>query len=49
MANTVLTRTPSSATNQKTFTWSVWFKRRVQGSESALFCVGNNPSSCMFW
>ena len=48
MANTVLTRTPSSATNQKTFTWSVWFKRLVQGSESALFCVGNNPSSSMF-
>ena len=48
MANTVLTRTPSSATNQKTFTWSVWFKRLVQGSESALFCVGNYPSSSMF-
>ena len=48
MANTVLTRTPSSATNQKTFTYSVWFKRLVQGAESAIVCVGNNPSSSMF-
>ena len=48
MANTVLTRTPSSATNQKTFTYSVWFKRLVQGQESAIVCVGNNPSSSMF-
>ena len=48
MANTVLTRTPSSASNQKTFTMSVWVKRLVQGAQSAIMCVGNNPSSSMF-
>ena len=49
MANTVLTRTPSSASNRKTFTMSVWVKRvGPVGTQSAIMCVGSNPSSSMF-
>jgi len=48
MASTYLSRTPSSAGNRKTFTWSFWFKRQNTGTESALFCVGTNPASDMF-
>ena len=47
MANTVLTRTPSSAGNQKTWTYSMWFKRAHTGIESALFSVGDSPSTNM--
>ena len=47
MASTVLTRTPSGAGNQKKWTYSIWFKRAVDNQESALFCVGDNPSSNM--
>ena len=48
MASTVLTRTPASTGNRKTFTWSLWFKRAHQNTESALFSVGSNPTSSMF-
>ena len=48
MASTVLTRTPASTGNRKTFTWSLWFKRAHQNTESALFCVGSTPASSMF-
>jgi hypothetical protein len=47
MASTVLTRTPSSAGNRKTWTYSMWFKRAHTGIESALFSVGANSSSDM--
>ena len=47
MASTVLTRTPSGAGNQKKWTYSIWFKRVRDNEESALFCVGDNPSSNM--
>ena len=47
-SSTNLTRTPSGASNRKTFTWSLWFKRAHENLESALFCVGSNPSSSMF-
>ena len=33
----VLTRTPSSAGNQKTWTWSSWVKRTSLGSSNAIF------------
>tara|TARA_R100000995_G_scaffold29139_1_gene12907 strand:- start:1145 stop:2557 length:1413 start_codon:yes stop_codon:yes gene_type:complete len=47
-SSTNLTRTPSGASNRKTFTWSLWFKRTHDNAESALFCVGSNTSSSMF-
>ena len=47
MASTVLTRTPSGAGNQKKWTYSIWFKRQHTNTESALFCVGDNPSTDM--
>ena len=47
MASTVLTRTPSGAGNQKKWTYSIWFKRVRTNEESALFCVGDNPSNNM--
>ena len=47
MASTVLTRTPSGTGNQKKWTYSIWFKRVRDNEESALFCVGDNPSNNM--
>jgi hypothetical protein len=47
MANTVLTRTPSGTGNQKKWTYSIWFKRQHTNTESALFSVGDNPSTNM--
>ena len=48
MATTYLTRTPSSATNRKTWTWSAWIKRSGLTSASnghTLFdTVGNNAN-----
>ena len=37
MANTYLTRTPSSAGNRKTWTWSAWIKRSTLGTEQFVF------------
>ena len=37
MANTYLTRTPSSASNRKTWTWSGWIKLGVLGTDRNLF------------
>ena len=37
MANTYLTRTPSSAGNRKTWTWSAWIKLGVLGTPRNLF------------
>ena len=45
MANTYLTRTPSSETNRKTFTWSGWVKRSSLGQNyffSQGGATGNN-------
>jgi hypothetical protein len=39
-----LTRTPASTTNQKTFTWSGWFKRGTIGTEAKLFTAGTGSS-----
>ena len=35
-----LNRTPASATNQKTWTWSAWVKRSALGSSEYLFAAG---------
>ena len=40
----VLDRTPSSASNRKTWTWSGWVKRSSD-SEQALFAAGANSSN----
>ena len=32
-----LTRTPSSAGNRKTWTWSAWFKREKYGTEDMVY------------
>jgi hypothetical protein len=42
-ADAYLSRTPASATNQKTWTWSAWVKRGTLTSGQELF--GANPSS----
>jgi hypothetical protein len=39
MASTYLTRTPATAGNRKTWTWSAWVKRSTTGSASSLFGV----------
>ena len=39
MASTYLTRTPSSASNRKTFTWSGWVKRSSLGAIQGLLSV----------
>ena len=39
----VLSRTPSSTSNRKTFTISFWFKIGAVGHESAFFVAGNFP------
>jgi len=38
--NAYLSRTPSSAGNRKTWTWSGWVKRGVLGTNQAIFGVG---------
>ena len=37
MANTYLTRTPSSSSNRQTWTWSAWIKLGVLGTDRNLF------------
>ena len=37
-----LNRTPASASNRKTWTWSGWVKRSKLGTETAMFDAGNN-------
>ena len=51
--STVLTRTPGSAGNRKTFTWSGWVKRTSYGGsyEPTLFSASagsSNPNSFRF-
>ena len=41
MANTYLTRTPSSAGNRKTWTWSAWIKKTKLGNVENFFTAGS--------
>jgi hypothetical protein len=40
-----LTRTPATATNRTTWTWSGWVKRGAQGSIQQLFTAGSNAAN----
>ena len=40
-----LTRTPGSAGNRTTWTWSGWVKRNSFGTYQYLFCAGTNEST----
>ena len=42
-----LSRTPASAGNRKTWTWSSWVKRGVLSSSQPIFCTGTSGSSYM--
>ncbi len=47
-----LNRTPASATNQKTWTWSAWVKRSVLGATKVLFDArgaGSNPVHAFYF
>ena len=44
MANSYLNKTPSSASNRKTFTFSAWVKRSTLGN-SAIFTAGYNQNN----
>ena len=48
MASTKLTRTPSSASNRKTFTWSGWVKRSGLGAIQGLFTVDTGSGESAF-
>ena len=51
MASTDLTRTPSSASNRKTWTWSGWIKRtKLGGGNQVLFEAkdGSYPEKLQF-
>ena len=45
MADTYLTRTPSSSSNRKTFTWSGWIKRSQLGATNTLFTSGYSSNA----
>jgi len=50
MASTNLNRTPSSASNRKTWTWSGWVKKSTLGSQQVLFQGGDGgyPEKIVF-
>jgi hypothetical protein len=53
-SSTTLTRTPGSASNQKTWTFSVWIKRLTFGASQGIFCPvlggdGSNESQIRFY
>ena len=48
MASTKLTRTPSGASNRKTFTWSGWVKRSGLGAIQGLFTVDTGSGESAF-
>ncbi len=50
MASTNLNRTPSSASNRRTWTWSGWVKRSSLGSQQVLFQGGDGgyPEKIVF-
>ena len=43
-----LSRTPSSAGNRRTWTWSAWIKRGSIGSRQILFSADNNASNATY-
>ena len=43
-----LSRTPSSASNRTTWTWSAWVKRSKVGAEANLFSVGASSTEAAF-
>jgi len=43
-ASASLNRTPASATNRKTWTWSGWVKRGTLGTTQRLFCAGSTDA-----
>jgi len=51
MATTYLSRTPSSASNRKTWTWSGWFKRAVKSdsNNSRIFAAGTGSTDYTSW
>jgi len=51
MATTYLSRTPSSASNRKTWTWSGWLKRAVKSdsNNSRIFASGTGSSDYTSW
>jgi hypothetical protein len=48
-ASAYLNRTPATATNQKTWTWSAWVKRGTLGTTQNLATVANTGSSLYFY
>ena len=48
MANTYLTRTPSSTGNQRTFTFSFWVKRSGLGSTEHIYCQSYGSDGYQF-
>ena len=44
-----LTRTPSSAGNRKTWTWSAWIKRGTLGSRQILFSADDNATHATYF
>ena len=48
-ASAYLNRTPATATNQKTWTWSGWVKRGTLGATQNLATVANTGSSLYFY
>ena len=50
-SSTYLSRTPSSAGNRQTWTWSSWVKRLTFGTEGGIFSTyaGAHPNTSLFW
>ena len=48
-ASAYLTRTPSSAGNRKTWTWSAWIKRGSLGSRQILFSADDNATHATYF
>jgi hypothetical protein len=46
-ATAYLNRTPASASNRKTWTWSGWVKRGALGSLQTIFSANNSASVCV--
>lgn len=48
-ANAYLNRTPASASNRKTWTWSAWVKRGQLGTADALFATRGNVTDAEYF
>ena len=44
-ASAYLTRTPSSTTNRRTWTWSAWVKRGTLGARQGIFVTSNGAGN----